>query len=135
MAKVYIAGSYSGRKRIGEEAIKLSQRGFTILSRWLDDNDFIEQAWDSNFGGRVAETMAMSDTFAIFNADLVILDTIDKSSTGGSDTELGIALTRELDRKVHIVHIGPYRNIFQTLVKEHYPTWNAFFTVYDARIQ
>lgn len=133
--KCYIAGSYSGRKRIVEEALRLSARGVIILSRWLDDNDFIEQAWDANFSGRVAETMAMSDTFAIFNVDLVIIDTIDKSSSGGSDTELGIALARELDRKVHVVHIGPYRNIFQTLVKEHYDTWEAFFTAFDSRVQ
>lgn len=126
MIKVYIAGSFSGKHRIALEAQRLEALGFQVLSRWYNDNDFLEKAWDRVFGGRVAEVMAMADTQAILEADLLILDTIDKSSTGGSDTELGIALARSLERKIHLVHIGPYRNIFQTMVREHYDTWDAF---------
>ena len=126
MMLVYIAGSYSGRHRIRAEAAKLPA-SYNILSRWFNDDDFIEKAWDNDFAGRVAESMAMGDAYAILEADLLILDTIDKSSTGGSDTELGLALALRLRTgKPRIVHIGPHRNIFQTLVREHYPTWEAY---------
>ena len=126
MIRVYIAGSYSGRHRIRAEATKLPS-SYIILSRWFNDDDFIEKAWDNDFAGRVAESMAMGDTYAILEADLLILDTIDKSSTGGSDTELGLALALQLlTGKPRIVHIGIHRNIFQTLVREHYTTWKDY---------
>lgn len=126
MTKIYIAGSYSGRHRIRAEATKLP-KSYIILSRWFNDDDFIEKAWDNNFAGRIAESMAMGDVYTILEADLLILDTIDKSSTGGSDTELGLALALQLRTgKPRIVHIGPYRNIFQTLVREHYKSWEDY---------
>ena len=129
MLKVYIAGSYNGRERIATEAYWLAGhfKDFDVLSKWFYDEFFLEKAWDCDFSGDVAKTMAHLDFNQILQADLFILDTIDKSSTGGSDTELGIALCREYERKIHCIHIGPYRNIFQTLVREHYNTWNEFF--------
>lgn len=127
MIKAYIAGSYSGRARVKAEADRLKKYGVRILSHWFNDDHFIEKAWDGDLGGKVAESMAMGDLYQILDADLFILDTMDKSSTGGSDTELGLALIRNLDRNINLVHIGPYRNIFQTLVREHYETWEDFF--------
>ena len=122
--KIYVAGSFSGRKRIKIESDRLKARGYTVLSKWYEETHFIEKAWDDNFSGDVASAMAMTDMYAILEADLVILDTIDKSSTGGSDSELGAAIMRDLvGNKLRIIHIGPYRNVFQTLVKEHYSSW------------
>ena len=129
--KVYIAGSFAGRKRIALEAAWLENFGFEVLSKWFDEVFFLEKAWDQNFGGDVAKTMAQVDFTQILQADLLILDTVDKSSTGGSDTELGMALIREYERKIRIVHIGPYRNIFQTLVREHYESWALFINSLD----
>jgi len=123
--KVYVAGSFSGRHRIAQEAARLTKVGFTVLSRWFDDTYFVEKAWDSDFGGRVAQTMAEVDMYAIINADLLVLDTIDKSSTGGSDTELGAALMRSLlDKNIRVIHVGPYRNVFHTLAHDHYDSWD-----------
>jgi len=126
--KLYIAGSFSGRKRIKIESDKLKALGFTILSKWYEESHFIEKAWDDNFSGDVASAMAMTDMYAVVEADIVILDTIDKSSTGGSDSELGAAIMRDLvGNRLRILHIGPYRNIFQTLVKEHYNSWEDVY--------
>ena len=129
MIKVYIAGSYAGRARIAREAHWMANHheDFDILSEWFNDEFFLEKAFDQRMGGDVAGTMAHLDFNQILQADLLILDTIDRSSTGGSDTELGMALVREYERKIHIVHIGPPRNIFQTLVREKYATWEEFF--------
>mgnify|MGYP001566040618 CR=1 FL=1 len=124
--KVYVAGSFGGRHRIRAEALKLP-KDYNVLSRWFTDDDFIEKAWDNDFAGRVAEAMAMGDTYAILEADLFILDTFEPSTTGGRDVELGIAHALRLRTgKPRIVHIGPYRNIFQTLVREHYSSWEEF---------
>lgn len=122
--KIYIAGSFSSRKRIANEAKYLIDSGHIVLSRWFNDDDAIERIWDNQFGGRVAEAMAMGDSYDIMEADLVIIDSIEKSSTGGSDTELGMALMRALvGRPLRIIHVGPYRNIFQNLAREHYGSW------------
>lgn len=128
---VYVAGSFAGGPRIKQEAAKLKAYGFNVLSRWFNDDDFIEKAWDKNMGGRVAEAMATGDLYAILNSDLVIVDTIEPSTTGGRYAELGAAIVRGLDRKTTVVHVGPPTNIFETLVHEHYPSWEAFFTHLD----
>lgn len=125
MAKIYIGGSFASRKRMADEAKYLIDLGHVVLSRWFNEDDAIERIWDHHFGGRVAEAMAMGDAYDIMEADIVIIDSIEKSSTGGSDTELGLALMRSLvGRPLRVIHVGPYINIFQNLVREHYQTWN-----------
>jgi hypothetical protein len=100
-----------------------------VLSRWFDVTNHVENAWDNDFSGRVAQTMAEVDMYAIINADLLVLDTIDKSSTGGSDTELGAALMRSLlDKNIRVVHIGPYRNVFHTLADHHFESWDDYLS-------
>jgi len=134
--KVYVAGSFCGRHRIQKEAARLTEVGFTVLSRWFDDTYFVEKAWDDNFNGKVAQTMAEVDMYAIINADVLVLDTIDKSSTGGSDVELGAALMRSLlDKNIRVIHIGPSRNVFHTLAREHYATWDDYILKLTARLQ
>lgn len=121
--KVYIGGSYSGRHRIQREVQFTPWREeVEILSRWFDDQFFLEKAWDGDLGGDVGMVMARLDASQIQDADLVIIDSIDKSSTGGSDTEFGIA--RGLGKR--IVHIGPVRNIFFNLADVNYPDWEHF---------
>lgn len=128
MIKVYIGGSFSARHRIRAEAEKLEGYGYRVLSHWFKDEHFIEKAWDNNFGGDVAELMAMGDLYQLLEAQLVIIDTIDKSSTGGSDSEIGAAIAKAiLTGTPNVVHIGPYRNIFQNLAREHYDSWEEFF--------
>lgn len=128
MAKIYVGGSFSSAARLKRESETLRKLGHIILSRWFDADDFIEIAWDNDFGGRVAEAMAMGDTYAILEADIVIIDTIEKSSTGGSDSELGAAIMKaQLTGRPRVIHIGPYRNIFQTLAREHYADWEELF--------
>ena len=126
--KIYLGGSFSAKDRIRKESNTLKGMGHIVLSRWFDPNDFIEKAWDQDMGGRVAEAMAMGDTYAILEADVVIIDAIDKSSTGGSDSELGMGIMKaQLTGRPRMIHIGPYRNIFQTLAREHYQDWEEFY--------
>ena len=133
MKLVYVAGSFSGAPRIRIEASRLAKLNYKILSRWFNPDDFIEKAWDKDFDGKIAESMATGDVYSILEADVFIIDTINKSSTGGSETELGIALARRLDgHNLRIIRIGPSTSVFHTLVREAYPNWNAFF-LHEAR--
>ena len=127
MKTVYVAGSFNGAPRIRVEAGRLAEYGYRVLSRWFNPDDFIEKAWDKDFNGKVAESMATGDVYSILEADVFIIDTFDKSTTGGRDVELGVALARKLDRHpLRIIRIGPSVNIFHTLVRETYPDWNTF---------
>lgn len=124
MAKIYIAGSFAARPRIKNEAKYLIDSGHIVLSRWYNEDDQIEKIWDGQFGGRVAEAMAMGDAYDIMEADVVIVDSLEKSTSGGRDTELGMAVMRALvGRPLRVIHIGPYVNIFQNLAREHYGSW------------
>lgn len=127
---VYIAGSYAGRHRIRAEAEKLTRElGFKVLSRWFEDEDFVEQAWDKNMNGRVAEAMAHRDLIGVLQCDLFIIDTYEPSTTGGRCTEMGMAIMRKLSgHDIQIVKIGPPTNIFETLIHETYATWELFLT-------
>lgn len=124
---IYIGGSFSARARIRVEGDLLGKFQ-NVLSHWYKDEYFVEKAWDNDFSGLVAENMASLDAYQILTADLLVIDTLDKSSTGGSDSELGIGLGLRLGgRPIQIAHIGPYRNVFQALVKdEHYTCWEEF---------
>ena len=127
MKLVYVAGSFSAAPRIQVEAGRLARLGYRVLSRWFNPDDFIEKSWDKDYNGKVAESMATGDVYSILEADAFIIDTIDKSSHGGSETELGVALARKLDgHPLRIIRIGPSTNVFHTLVRETYPDWNAF---------
>ena len=124
----YVAGSFSAAPRIRIEAGRLAKLNYKVLSRWFNPDDFIEKAWDKDYDGKIAESMATGDVYSILEADVFIIDTINKSSTGGSETELGIALTRKLDgHNLRIIRIGPSASVFHTLVRETYPDWEAFF--------
>lgn len=128
MIKVYVGGSFSSRQRIRKEAEKLASYGYHVLSHWFKEEHFVEKSWDGNFGGDVADLMAMGDFYQLLEAQLVIIDTIEKSSTGGSDSEIGAAVMKSLlTGTPNVVHIGPYRNIFQKLAREHYDSWEEFF--------
>ena len=120
--KIYIAGSFNIAEEIHEHAHELELAGHTVTSVWFQPHDPIEKIWDSNFGGRIAEVMALRDLDGIERADLVIIKTSAPSLSGGYHSELGYALAL----KKRIVLIGPANNIFMSLVRESYDTWEEF---------
>lgn len=123
MSRIYIAGSFNGAPRIYEEAEVLEEKGHTITGVWFQPHDPIEKIWDSNFGGRVAEVMALRDFNGIDRADLMIIDTLEESSSGGRNVELGYALAKSK----RIILIGEPTTIFYSLVKEVYSCWDEFY--------
>jgi nucleoside 2-deoxyribosyltransferase len=117
--KFYVAGSFSDADRIRSEAQRLIILGHEVTGVWFDREDALEQIWDKDFGGRIAELMALRDIRAIDRADIVLLDSIKRSSTGGSDSELGYAIDY---RPIYLV--GPYTNIFHTFAERQFDDWN-----------
>ena len=122
--KIYIGGSLNGRARLANEAKYLIDSGHVVLSRWFSAHTPIESLWNNQFNSEVSEVMAMRDTYDIMEADIVIIDSLEPSTSGGRETELGLALMRALlGHPLRIIHVGPYTNIFHNLVREHYGSW------------
>lgn len=122
--KIYIGGAFSARKRIANEAKYLIEAGHIVLSRWFNLDDPLELLPDGGVASILAEAKATRDVYDILEADIVIIDSLDKSTTGGYHVELGLALMRSLiGRPLRVIHIGPYNNIFQNLAREYYASW------------
>lgn len=123
MTKIYVAGSFNSTERIYEEALELESLGHLVTGVWFQPHDPIEKVWDSNFGGRIAEAMALRDFYHIDKADILILDVLDKSSTGGRNVELGYALAKNK----RVILIGEAENVFMSLINESYKNWEEFY--------
>lgn len=113
----YIAGKYTSKDRLMTERNWLRCNMFDSETSWLDET------WDSDNGVpvHISITNAMRDQKEVQRADILILDTIDDSMTGGREVELGMALA--LGKPTIIV--GPRRNIFHYVAAMHYPDWDS----------
>jgi hypothetical protein len=56
-------------------------------------------------------------------ADIFILDTTDESMTGGREVEFGMALM-DMEFPRRIIRVGPVRNVFHSVVRETYDSWD-----------
>jgi nucleoside 2-deoxyribosyltransferase len=120
---IYVAASFNSVTRIQDEVEALEERGHTVTGVWFQGHDPIEKIWDGNFGGRIAEVMSLRDLNAIDRAELMIIDTLDPSSSGGRNVELGYALAKSK----RIILIGEPTTIFFALIREAYSSWEEMF--------
>ena len=116
--KIYVAGSFSSQVRLREMAHKLWELGHEVTSTWLGEVAKPESMEQRTFDKK----LALKDLCEVSMADLVIVDTIQRSSTGGSDTELGYALGRFQNKMIWVV--GPVRSIFHHLADCNFVTWD-----------
>lgn len=118
MQTVYVAGSMVSAARIQKEALRLAKLDCIVVSRWFNPEH----------NSQTREFQAMGDIYGVLEANMVIFDTLEHSTSGGRSVELGLALAKMLNgHNVRIVRIGPSDNIFFDLVREVYPTWDDFF--------
>lgn len=115
--RVYVAGRFTGRHRIKMEA-ETSILGANIVSTWLNATEA-----DYPYPTEQAAGYAIRDMEELASADVLIVDTLDDSNTGGREVEFGAAWA---SGKKCIV-VGPRRNVFHYLpTVEHYDTWVEF---------
>lgn len=117
MTLVYIAGKYTARERLKAERETLRISGVEVSSSWMD-NDYPVEAEVSDETSRHEARMDVREVEA---CDLLILDTLDESNTGGRDVELGMALVAGKQ----VVRIGPARNVFHKLLSS-FETWAEY---------
>lgn len=117
MFQVYIAGKYTARERLKAERETLRASGVEVTSSWMDNHYPVE----ADVSDETARREARMDFREVEACDLLILDTLDESNTGGRDVELGMALIAGKQ----IVRIGPARNVFHKLLS-NFESWSEY---------
>jgi hypothetical protein len=119
--KIYLAGPFSARAELNEQAARLIADGHVITSRWLDGD-----------GGHAADgtpeqmdAWAAEDLVDVVSADMLVLwnGSPTGRGRGGRHVEFGAALAWGKD----LVVVGPRRNAFEFLAAvRHFADWDAF---------
>ncbi len=113
---VYLAAAWDRAFQMQQAREVLQGFGFESTSRWIDQAvaSGVPIAGDTGVGDiKKAAVAAQQDMSDLLAADIVIVYTRSKSTTGGRHVELGMALVA--GKKIII--IGPRENIFQAMPK------------------
>lgn len=115
---VYIAGKFSAQARLREIRGRIRQAHILVTSSWMD-----EVAGEYPVPRQRALNTGSADLREVSMADLLILDTLDVSETGGREVEFGFALAQG----TRVWLVGPVRNIFHEFAEEHFESWDEVF--------
>ena len=114
-----MAGSFVSRQRLRPIRDQLWEMGHEVVSSWLD-----EVAKPANMTQKeFYKKLAMKDISELKSADLLIIDLCDPSTSGGRDTELGVALGSFSSKQIYTV--GPVKSVFHELVDKQFETWES----------
>ena len=115
--RVYISGSFAARDRLRKEKEKLISAGHEVVSSWLEEIPPPLSLTRNEFWRK----LAVKDLGEVRAADLVIVDTLMKSTTGGTYCELGSALSAVIPKAVWL--IGKIDCVFETLTDRQFQNW------------
>jgi len=115
---IYIAGKFTARKRLLRisQNFDLRQYGH-IRASWLVN----EEDDDPTLGQKLM--YAIRDQEEVMTADLLILDTLDVSETGGREVEWGMAIAQMAERWL----VGPARNVFHEMANKKFTNWERVY--------
>ena len=125
--KIYIGASFSSRNRLRPIRDKLWSLGHEVVSSWLDEVAKPAPMTQKEF----YKKLAIKDIAELKSADLVIVDVIDPSTTGGRDTELGLALGSFSQKQVYLV--GTPKCVFHELVDAQFKDWPSLFQYFESK--
>ena len=121
--KVYLAGSFIAQHRLRGIRDKLFATGHAVVGSWLDEvakpDDMPKEIFDKQ--------LAIKDLTEVREADCIILDTLEDSTTGGRYVEWGYAFGHAKLR----YHVGPIKSIFERIADAHFDTWDSLFEYFS----
>ena len=121
--KVYIGASFSSRERLRPIRDRIWALGHEVVSTWIDEVAKPGFMGQDEFNRK----LAVKDFCEVSSASLVIIDTVERSSTGGSDSEFGFAFGQFHKKSVWVV--GPKRSVFHQLADAHFEDWSMVLAV------
>ena len=117
--KIYLASNFASQDRMKRVRRELERFGHQVVSTWLNEDGAQSYELHPSKG----PGYALRDRQEVEDCDLLVIDTLAESYTGGREVELGIALAKFK----RTWRVGPARNIFHTIVQETFPTWEAVY--------
>ena len=117
-----MAASFTSRNRLRPIRDKLWEFGHEVISSWLDEVAKPAPMTQREF----YKKLALKDIAELKSADLVIVDLMDPSSTGGRDIETGLALGAFSAKQVYLV--GKPVCVFHELADKQYQTWDELLS-------
>lgn len=116
--RIYLASNWGSKERIKEikRVIELMP-GHTVCSGWLEEDN--GQNFESLTDAQRQE-YSYRDLGEIVSADLLIIDTMEPSPSGGREIEMGFAM----GRGTAVWTVGPDRNIFHSVASLKFSSWN-----------
>ena len=117
--KIYIAASFTSRQRLRPIRDKLWEMGHEVTSTWLDEVAKPKPMTQREF----YKKLAIKDITELRTANLVIVDLLDPSTSGGRDTELGLALGSFQSKQIYLV--GEPKSVFHELADRQFDHWNG----------
>ena len=125
--RVYIAAKYTARCRLRAVRARLCALGLECQSAWMDQDDGDYSVPDE----RAVEESRRS--FADVDAsDVLAIDTIDASETGGREVEYGAYWAGRAGRPPFVIVVGPVRNVFHALAHARVARWSQALRILDA---
>ena len=115
--KIYLAGSFTSRFDLRPIRDRLWELGHDVVSTWLDESIPTPGMTRETFERK----LGLKDLVESAMADLVIVDLLAPSTTGGRYVEYGLALGRFQRQLVWLV--GPLTGVFHYLADEHFDSW------------
>jgi hypothetical protein len=116
--KIYLAASFASRARIRPIRDRLWEMGHDVVSTWLDESVPLPGMSRETFERK----LGLKDLCESASADLVIVDLLEPSTTGGRDVEYGLALGRFQRQMVWLV--GPRQGVFHYLADACFDSWS-----------
>lgn len=126
--KAYIAGSFNSQHRLRSIKDELWRMGIQVVSTWLDEVAKPEGMPQAIFNRKIA----FKDIVEINSSDVLFLDTLEASSTGGRETEFGFGIGNFQNKL--IIRVGPAISVFHELVDLSFEDWVTCL-VYMAHLQ
>lgn len=117
--KIYLASNFASQARMKGVRRVLEALNHQVVSTWLDEDG--AQSYELN--PECGPGYAIRDRQEVDDADILIIDTLESSHTGGREVELGLALGSHK----RVWRVGPARNIFHTVVNQHFPDWESCY--------
>jgi hypothetical protein len=115
---VYIAGKFSAQARLREIRGRIRQARILVTSSWMD-----EVAGEYPVPRQRSLNTGSVDLREVAMAELLVLDTLDVTETGGREVEFGFALAQGTRTWL----VGPVRNIFHEFAEQQFDSWDEVF--------
>lgn len=139
---IYIAAKVVARFRLRGTRTAIQELGHRVVSTWINT------ATDYGSGDATPDRLRWAgevdlseiDSGAMGNNFLFIIDSLDESTTGGRETELGYYLALRRRQRVHpspsheIWRVGPVRNLYHVFADRVFETWEELLAALPKNI-